>query len=256
MRDALQSIPRKGSRTSRIGIWLAAIGLIVAAAAGLAARTGVLSPLTGMGAYAVASLLLLIAAVAAAIGLLRSGGTAGTASRTATWLALLVGLAITVNNGVVINKARHAPPIHDISTDTDNPPEFVAVLPLRQQDAQTPPAYSGPAAAAAQKAAYPDLHPLVIAQPVDAVFAAAQAVVADKGWALVDANQTDGRIEATAETPWMHFRDDVVIRIRPEANGTRVDVRSKSRVGRGDLGVNAARVRDFLNALQARLATR
>ncbi|MEZ5565320.1 MAG: DUF1499 domain-containing protein [Gammaproteobacteria bacterium] len=253
MKDALQPVPRKGSRMSRIGIWTAVVGVIVVALAGLAARQGILSPLASMGAYTVASLLLLLAAISAAIGLMRSGGTAGTASRTATWLALLIGIAITVNNGLVIGNARKAPPIHDISTDTDNPPAFVAVLPLRA-GARNPPEYSGPTAAAAQKKAFPDLHPLVVAQPTDVVFAAARAVIADKGWTLVDANQTDGRIEATAETPWVHFKDDVVIRIQPDGAGTRVDVRSKSRVGVGDMGANAARIRDFLGALQARLA--
>ena len=78
--------------------------------------------------------------------------------------------------------------------------------------------------------------------------------MADKGWTLVDANEAEGRIEATAETGWVRFKDDVVIRIQPERDQTRVDVRSKSRVGRGDMGVNARRVRDYLASLQGRLA--
>ena len=86
------------------------------------------------------------------------------------------------------------------------------------------------------------------------VFASAREVVADKGWALVDASEADGRIEATAETGWVRFKDDVVIRVQPTAAGTRIDVRSKSRVGRGDMGVNARRVQNYLRALQARLA--
>lgn len=255
MRDALQSVPRKGSRSSRIGTWLAVIGVVVAVAALLAARAGIMLPLAAMGAYAAASLLLLLAAIFAAIGLLRSGGTAGTASRNATWLALLVGLAVTVGNGLTLARGMKAPPIHDITTDTTNPPAFVAILPLRRLDARNAADYAGPAVAAVQEKAFPDIRPLVVPQPVEAVFAAARAVVTDRGWTLVDASLPDGRIEATAETPWMHFKDDVVIRIRQEADGTRVDMRSTSRVGKGDLGVNAARVRDFLASLKSRLAT-
>jgi uncharacterized protein (DUF1499 family) len=254
MKDALQTISRKGSRLSSIGIWTALIGIVLAALSGLGARAGVLSPFASMGAYAAGSLLLLIALITAGLGLLRSGGSAGTASRPATWLALLAGLAVTANNGFVMNQGRGAPGIHDITTDTDNPPAFVAVVPLRQVAGQNPPEYSGPETAAAQKLAFPDLQPLYIAQPANVVFAAAMAVVAEKGWTLVDANEAEGRIEATAETGWVRFKDDVVIRIQPGSDQTRVDVRSKSRVGRGDMGVNARRVRDYLGSLQSRLA--
>jgi uncharacterized protein (DUF1499 family) len=86
------------------------------------------------------------------------------------------------------------------------------------------------------------------------VFAAARDIIADKGWTLVEANEADGRIEATAETGWVRFKDDVVIRIQPAASGTRIDVRSSSRVGRGDMGVNARRIRNYLVSLQARLS--
>ena len=254
MKDALQSSPAKGSRLSRIGIWTAAAGVVLAALSGLGARAGFLSPFQSMGAFALGSLLLLVALVTAGVGLLRSGGTAGTASAPATWLALLAGLAVTANNGILMVNARGAPPIHDITTDTDNPPAFVAVVPLRAVDARNPPEYSGPESAAAQKAAFPDLKPLFIARPANVVFAAARDVVNEKGWTLVDANEAEGRIEATAETGWVRFKDDVVIRIQPGRDQTRVDVRSKSRVGRGDMGTNARRVRDYLGALQARLS--
>ena len=258
MKDALQTIPRKGSRLSGIGIWTALIGVVLAAFSGLGARAGVLSPFASMGAYAAGSLLLLIALITAGLGLLRSGGSAGTASRPATWLALLAGLAVTANNGFVMNQGRGAPGIHDITTDTDNPPAFVAVVPLRQADpANNSSDYSGAQAALAQKQAFPDLQPLYVSQPAGVVFAAARDVAAEKGWTLVDANEGEGRIEATAETGWVRFKDDVVIRIRPQpgSDQTRVDVRSKSRVGRGDMGVNARRVRDYLASLQSRLAT-
>lgn len=254
MKDALQTISRKGSRLSTIGIWTALIGVLLAVLSGVGARAGLLSPFASMLALAVGSLLLFIAMITAGLGLIRSGGTGGTASRPATWLALLAGFAVTANNGLVIGQARGAPGIHDISTDTDNPPAFVAVVPLRAADAQNPPEYSGPEAAAAQKAAFPDLKPLLVSQPANVVFAAARDVVADQGWTLVEANEAEGRIEAIAETGWVRFKDDVVIRIQPGRDQTRVDVRSKSRVGRGDMGANARRVQDYISNLQSRLS--
>ena len=69
------------------------------------------------------------------------------------------------------------------------------------------------------------------------------------GWQIVDANAREGRIEATATTFWFGFKDDVVVRIVPAPGGSRVDVRSVSRVGVSDVGANAKRVRDFLQKL-------
>lgn len=254
MRDALEAIPRKGGRLARIGIGAAALGIIAVAVSGLGAQARLLSPFASMGAYALGSLALLLAVLFAGLGLIRSGGTAGTASRPATWLALLAGLAVTANNGIVIGGARGAPPIHDITTDLDDPPAFVAIAPLRA-DAPNPAAYAGPETAALQRQAFPDLAPLRVAADPATVFARAQEVVAEQGWTLVEANPAEGRIEATAETRWVRFQDDVVIRIATAADGqTQVDVRSKSRIGRGDMGQNARRVRAFLTALQAKLA--
>jgi uncharacterized protein (DUF1499 family) len=254
MRDALDATPRKGSRLARIGIWSAAIGAVLLAGSALGARAGLLPPLTAMLGLAIAGLAMLLAVVFAGLGLVRSGGTAGTASRPATWLALLGGLAVTALNVSVIGGASGAPPIHDITTDTVNPPAFVAIAPLRA-DAPNPPEYSGPETANLQQQAFPDLAPLRTTAPAAEVFAKARDVVAASGWTLVEASEADGRIEATAETSWVRFKDDVVVRITTGPDGqTRVDVRSKSRMGRGDMGQNAKRVRGFLAALEARLA--
>jgi len=142
------------------------------------------------------------------------------------------------------------PPIHDITTDTRNPPVFVAVAPLRK-DAPNPVEYMGDSVAAEQQKAYPDLRPLMMAMPVDSAFSLALRTARDMGWELVDQSRADGRIEATATTPWMGFKDDVVIRVSSASGISRVDVRSKSRVGRGDVGANARRVRQYLERLRA-----
>ena len=147
------------------------------------------------------------------------------------------------------------PPINDVTTDTHDPPRFVAVLPLRK-GARTSSDYGGQAVAILQRAAWPDIVPIDTPVRRSQVHAAVRAVVAGRGWALVGDDEGAGRIEAIATTRWLRFKDDIVVRLRdlPGA-GTRVDIRSKSRVGRSDLGTNARRIRTFVADLQRTLET-
>lgn len=140
------------------------------------------------------------------------------------------------------------PPIHDISTDLVSPPGFVAILPLRRS-APNSATYGGPEIAAQQRDAYPDIISLALDRPTDRVFSQAIGVIDHIGWELVDTSRGDGRIEATDTTFWFGFKDDVVIRIVSSNGGSRVDVRSVSRVGRSDVGSNAERIRAFLAAM-------
>jgi uncharacterized protein (DUF1499 family) len=147
-------------------------------------------------------------------------------------------------------RARSVPPIHDISTDTEDPPQFVAVLPLRA-NAPNPPHYAGQDTAHEQRKAYPDIQPLVLAVPTQVAFNRARDVAQSLGWQIMGADAGAGRIEATATTLWFGFKDDVVIRVLPQGTtGSRIDVRSKSRVGRSDAGANALRIREFLANLR------
>jgi uncharacterized protein (DUF1499 family) len=161
-----------------------------------------------------------------------------------------MSLVVMAGPAVFVQKALGVPAIHDITTDTDNPPAFVDVIPLRQAGgAANPPEYPGAFVAAEQKKAYGDLAPLDLAlAPADA-FPRALAAARAMGWAIVAERPAEGRIEATATTAWFGFKDDIVIRIAPGGSGTRIDVRSKSRVGRSDVGANAARIRDYLSKL-------
>jgi uncharacterized protein (DUF1499 family) len=145
---------------------------------------------------------------------------------------------------------RTVPPIHDITTDPTDPPLFVAVLPLRAE-APNSADYAGDSIAALQRVAYPEVQPVQLAEAPGAAFARALRAAESMGWTLVAADSTDGRIEATATTTWFGFKDDVVIRLRAEGTGTRLDVRSVSRVGRSDVGANAARIRAYVKALDA-----
>jgi hypothetical protein len=168
--------------------------------------------------------------------------------------------------GFVMNfraQAGAVPPIHDITTDTENPPAFVAAIAAREAGVSVnPPEYvgdqpepgdTGRTIREAQLAAYPDLQSVFVDADRSYVFTASMAIVEEMGWDLLEANTQEGRIEATATTGWYGFKDDVVIRIEELPGGAiRVDVRSKSRVGVSDVGANAARIEAFLTALRER----
>lgn len=142
--------------------------------------------------------------------------------------------------------AAKVPVIHDITTDTANPPAFVAIAPLRAQ-APNGVDYKADENAAKQQEAYADIVPLVLPDvaPAD-LFTRAEATARAMNWEIVAAEAAEGRIEATDTTAWWGFKDDVVIRIAAEGTGSRLDIRSMSRVGKSDLGKNAERIRAFL----------
>lgn len=147
--------------------------------------------------------------------------------------------------------ARRVPKIHDITTDIQNPPAFQAVLPLRK-NAKNPPVYEGARIARLQRKAYPDIKPLVFPTSKEEVFQLALKATHTMGWHVVSSKPTTGRIEAYDTTFWYGFIDDIVIRITSNGGKTRLDIRSKSRVGVGDIGANARRIRGFLEKVKIR----
>lgn len=137
--------------------------------------------------------------------------------------------------------------IHDVSTDADDPPSFVALRALRLQ-CHNGAEYSGLRGAAHQRR-YPDIASVYCAQSTATVFQAALAAVQTLQWYVAEAAEAEGRIEATATTRWLRFKDDLVIRIRANDGATRLDIRSASRIGSSDFGANARRIRLFLNTI-------
>ena len=167
-------------------------------------------------------------------------------------LSIFIGAATVTPILLQVKKARSLPYIHDLTTDTVNPPVFVDVAPLRA-DAPNPVEYGGDEIAAKQRAGYPDLGPLRVSKAPEAVFEPAVAAAEAMGWEIVATEPAEGRIEATETTFWFGFKDDVVIRIRPDGSGSIIDMRSKSRVGGSDIGANAARIERYLAELSGRL---
>ena len=168
--------------------------------------------------------------------------------------ALASGIAWYIPSTFQAPEGQSYPPIHDVSTDLVDIPEYVAVMPLRA-DAPNTTVYGGSPRmtpernAQLQQEAFPDLVPQYYDADSQVMFERAIAAVDAMGWDLVDAVPEEGRIEATATTFWFRFKDDVVIRIREDAGQTRIDARSLSRVGGGDAGTNAKRLMQFFEIL-------
>jgi uncharacterized protein (DUF1499 family) len=228
---------------------VAVLGLVLLGAAGPLYRLGVLSlpnafSLLRWAAYVG------IAAIVLAIPPAVTGYARGHKVRVlGAALAFLGGAAAFGIPFQWQQSARGLPAIHDITTDLDNPPAFEAVVPLRTDAPNS--LERPPDLAQQQREGYPDLAPITLSMPADRAFDRALAAAQNAGWRIVTADKSSGRIEATDTTRWFGFQDDVVIRLTPWGAGTRVDVRSVSRVGRGDVGTNARRIRRYLQALQS-----
>jgi uncharacterized protein (DUF1499 family) len=246
---------------SRLAIWARRIALFSLAATFIAVivvRSGALdivpalSTLAGGLALAVIAILL---AFGAGIVIWREG--IGGVRQAIT--ALLIGVALIAYPLYLAVTAYRLPAIYDITTDPIDPPRFEVIARLRPRDAH-PVTYAGLYAAEQQRASYSDIEPdLTDSAPLEA-YEAALKVITKRKWAIVDARPPqgagshEGHIEAIAHTMILGFRDDVAVRVRATADGSRIDVRSASRYGRSDLGTNAARVRDLISDIDDVLA--
>ena len=172
------------------------------------------------------------------------------AERSTVLIGIFLGVVVLGILGMQYSAASSVPPIHNISTDTVNPPQFDKIVALRAAAKANPLTYSSAELAPQQTKAYPWVKPLTLQASADEVVDRAEAVLRDMGLEIVSVNKNAGLVEATATTFWFGFKDDVAVRVQPAADGgTQVDVRSISRVGQSDLGANAARIGEILNGL-------
>jgi len=165
-------------------------------------------------------------------------------------LSLLLAIPV-VSLAMQAGKAKSLPFIHHVSTDTVNPPEFQAIIALRG-DNSNPLAYDKEKLVPLQEAAYPMLKPIISELNTDKAFAKAVEVATSLGWDIVSKNAEQGIIEAVETTLLWGFKDDVVIRIQAIDVGSKVDLRSISRIGGSDLGANAARVERFISQFSSK----
>lgn len=234
---------------TRFALFIFFIALLAASAAiiaGLGSRWGWWSFTTGLAMLKIFAYGCVVAAVLSLIGLTWAGLSGSRIGFALALVGLVASLAVTGTLWMWKTKAQSLPLIHDISTDTGNPPMFNAILQIRK-DAPNPAEYGGPDIAAKQRTGYPDIVPLVLPVAPGTAFQKALSEAINMDWEIIDANQEKGHIEAIDTTYWFGFKDDIVVRITPEKSGSRVDVRSVSRVGLSDMGTNAKRVRIFLD---------
>jgi uncharacterized protein (DUF1499 family) len=255
MEKTAASIGGKG-RGARIAVILGWTGLGIALACGLAELLAGLGYRWGWWHFRVGIQIMRWAATTGLASVALALAAAVVASKFGTRRALIAGMSGLALSLVVVGpplyhwrQLERVPRIHDISTDTDKPPAYVAVLALRQ-GAENPADYSAEVALL-QKKAYPDIGPALLDLPPAQAYARAERAARAMGWDIVAAVPEELRIEATDTTLLFGFKDDVVIRVSAANSGSRVDVRSLSRVGRSDFGVNANRIRKYLRQLAA-----
>ncbi|MFQ5352855.1 MAG: DUF1499 domain-containing protein [Candidatus Binatia bacterium] len=243
--------PPNSSRIARVGRALALSGMATGVAAAAAAYGSVVAPMTGFLAFYVALLLSVLALVSSLLGIFFTRARSGLEGRGDALSGLIVsGSFVAAVLLVLMRVPAGAPLINDFSTDLETPPEFVKARTL-PANRGVDMSYPGEDFARQQRRFNPDLKPLIVDDPPGLAFDRALAAVEDLIRSeITDVDKEEGRIEAVCTSAIFRFVDDVVVRVQAQAGGSRVDVRSRSRDGKGDLGVNAARINAILATIK------
>jgi len=228
-------------RRSRIAVLagvLGAVGIFDILLGPALIHAGVVSPMFGfqwMFGLGLVEAMAGLAVGLAALYCTRTG--AGLGGRGFAWAGIGAGLVAVALLVLTARPGAGLPAINDITTDPADPPLFSAT----DRDMS----YPAESFAPQQRAAYPDLEPIRVSSAADRAFVLASDTAESLGWEIISVDPAAGRLEAREVSRIFRFVDDVVVRVRPAAGGAVIDVRSKSRDGRGDLGVNARRIRAF-----------
>ena len=236
------------SRVASVSYPVAVAALLCFALPPFATQLGFLSPRLAFLLFMLGGLLGLATLVLGLAGLYTTRGSTGLGGRGLAVRAAVIGGGIVAAVLFLAGPNSGVPPINDITTDTEDPPVFVAALEAeanRDRDMS----YPGSSFAVQQLAAYPDVLPIELDAPQERAFADVESAMRELGWTVVRRDLEAGALEGTETSEIFRFVDDVVVRIRPKGSGSVVDVRSKSRDGRSDLGANAARIRRLRDAL-------
>jgi uncharacterized protein (DUF1499 family) len=250
------SAPYQSEPVSILATWaryLAIFALVAAVGSIIIIRFGFLefkpALTTFLGALVLAGLSIVVAC--AAFAAIWQNGSRGMGR---ILVALLINAAILAYPAYLGLLYRKLPAIHDITTDPIDPPRFDALAPLRAGEGANPAAYAGLYSAEQQRRAYPSIEPVTLDVPPQKAFDVTLKLVTRRKWLIIDERAPQpprmiGRIEAVARTPIMGFREDVSIRVVPDSDGSRVDIRSSSRYFEHDLGTNAARISKLIDDL-------
>lgn len=210
---------------------------------------GIVSPMAGFQTFLAGALLGgLFSVVLSLVGLFLSRGGRDVIGRNRALIGLAIGLGLLIVVLAAASTGGSAPPINDISTDLENPPSFAdadLVSDYLGRDMRYPAEFKP-----IVREGYPDLEPLRLAAAPSAAYAAAVATAESMGWEIVARDPSRGRFDAQSVSSLFRFVDDITVRVQPDGSGSRVDMRSKSRDGRSDMGANAKRIRAYFAALK------
>jgi uncharacterized protein (DUF1499 family) len=248
LRRRFREVPVHTSRLSQLAIAIAGTSAVLFVSMPLISKMGAMPSRVSFPLFMLGGLLGLVGLLLALVALYTTRPATGRAGRGLAWTASALGAAVLIGVAFAAGSAAGLPPINDITTDPGDPPQFSA-LTHDGPNAGRDMSYPGESFATPQRAAYPDLGPIAMAGPPADTFAAVNTAIESFGWRIVAADAGAGVIEATDTSRIFRFVDDVVVRIRADGGGSRVDVRSKSREGKGDLGANAKRIRRLRDAL-------
>lgn len=239
--DGGRAVPRSAAAALWVGT-LAAACVVVGIGS---VQLGLIPPIVGFYTYALGLLAALVATALGGVGLLLSRGARAAGRRSAA-IGIALGAGIVAATLIGAGGGFGPPPINDISTDVHDPPRFADLPDYGERDMSFPAAFAD-----VIRQAYPDLEPLRSDMPAPAAYERSLEVAEELGWEITHRDPEAGRFDARDESALFRFVDDVTVRVQPDGDrGSVIDVRSKSRDGRGDLGANAERIRRFAGELQ------
>jgi uncharacterized protein (DUF1499 family) len=241
-------MPANTSRLGRVSTWLGRLCLLTVFLGPALAHFFIAAPIAGFGVFLLGVAFGVLAVVTGLLALIV--GPVG--SRGATLIGIVLALVVVVGVLLMSGARTDIPRINDITTDTDNPPQFVYASTL-PDNAGRDMAYPGATFAEQQKAGYKDLGPVTLAMSPDEAFKRVAAAARSMPTWVITREDAEAHALEGYDTTWLfHFHDDFVIEVRPTANGQSVvQMRSKSRDGKGDVGANAARIKAFFERLNS-----
>jgi uncharacterized protein (DUF1499 family) len=240
----MATISRAANISSKLGI--AALALFVLGPA--LSQLAVASAFVSFRIFGAGLLLGLVALVAGLVGLWQTRPAAGREGRKLALVGVAIGALLPAIVSGPLSSTGGAPLINDITTDTEDPPRFVAAETDAANSGRDM-SYPGEEFAAQQRIGYPDLQPIPVDGSPAEVYARCVAVAQELGWKLTLQDPASGSFEAVDVTRIFGFVDDIAVRVQGDGSDTVVDMRSKSRDGKGDMGANAARIRAFRDQL-------
>jgi uncharacterized protein (DUF1499 family) len=239
--------PGKSSLVAALAGWLGKFAPACILAGLLGIQLGIIPPLGGFRIFfGIGMLTSLLALVMGLVGVFLTRGERDPKGQQSAWLGAASGTLIITLSVILAAQGIGSPPINDITTDLADPPAFATASEVPDyagRDMQYPAEF-----VPIVKAAYPQLGPVRTAMSRDEAYEQAVRVAEGLGWTIVHRDPTGGRFDARDTSLLFRFVDDIALRVRSEGSGAVIDLRSKSRDGKGDLGVNAARIEEFKEA--------